>query len=168
MGREYDITRDLTRTMKHYGEVKIVTLRETPPGEVLDEPEKVVAYYRRHVMPLPEYRPEQEQLHVIMLNTRRRCIGHTLVALGTLSDVTVHAREIFRAAIVAAAHAVVLVHNHPSGDPTPSTEDVRVTRKIQQAGAVLAIEVCDHLVISSAHRTGRKAWRSMRELGQMQ
>ena len=94
-----------------------------------------------------------------MPHTRRRVKGHHLVSIGTLDSVLVHAREVFRVAIVASAHAIVLLHNHPSGDPSPSEADIRVTRELTRAGQLLKIEVLDHIVI------GRPGHRSLREMG---
>ncbi len=75
---------------------------------------------------------------------------HVLVSTGTLDTLLVHAREVFRAAIVAAASAVVLMHNHPSGEPEPSEADIRVTRDLIRAGQLLKIEVLDHVIVGAA------------------
>lgn len=132
-----------------WGECRLVTLRETPPDYVADTPDGIAEYYRTSIATGPEFRPEQEGFWVIMLNTRRRVLGHVLVSIGTVDQVLVHAREVFRPAIVGNAHAVVLVHNHPSGDPSPSDADIRVTREIREAGKILKIEVLDHLIMAS-------------------
>jgi DNA repair protein RadC len=82
-----------------------------------------------------------------------------LVSTGTLDTLHVHAREVFRAAIIAAAHSIVLVHNHPSGDPSPSEADIRVTQELARAGQLLKLELLDHLVI------GHDTHASLREMG---
>ena len=95
-------------------EYKVVALRDCPLPEHLlkcDTPEHAADYWRRIISTLPSYDPDKESFVVLLLTTRRHVKGHHLVATGTLNQVTVHAREVFRAAIVAAAHAVVLMHN---------------------------------------------------------
>jgi DNA repair protein RadC len=89
----------------------------------------------------------QEEFHVLLLNTQHAVIRELVVTRGTLDTSVVHPREVFRAAIAESAAAMVLVHNHPSGDPTPSPEDVTVTRQLAQAGKLLGIAVLDHIVI---------------------
>ncbi len=87
---------------------------------------------------------------VILVNTRRRIIGHHLVATGTLDTILVHPREIFRAAvIIGRAAALILAHNHPSGDSTPSEADIKVTRDLIRAGQLIKIEVLDHVIVLS-------------------
>lgn len=143
-------------------EWKIVPLRDCvrPYGEsVCDRPELAAEYWRRNVETAPHFNPSCECFVVLLLNTRRRIIGHHLIAIGLLDQVLVHAREVFRAAIIAAAHAVILMHNHPSGDPTPSDADIKITRDLIRAGQLLKIEVCDHLVV------GHGQHKSLRSLG---
>jgi len=91
---------------------------------------------------------DQEEMHVILLDTRNRVLGIQAVYKGSLNSSVVRVGEIFRAAIEAPAAAVIVAHNHPSGDPTPSPEDVNVTRQLVKAGKLLDIEVLDHVVIS--------------------
>lgn len=161
-----------------WGECHVVTLRETPGDYMADTSQGVAEYYREHIQGRPEFRPEQEGVWVLLLNTRFRVIGHTLVALGVLDQAIMHPREVFRAAIVGAAHSVVLVHNHPSGDVTPSDADIRETRRIREAGKILKIDVLDHLIMASnepwkgperipadgpAH--GAPRWASLRAMG---
>jgi len=83
------------------------------------------------------------------LNTRRRIKGHQLISIGTQDTILVHAREVFRLAVMTAANAIVLAHNHPSGDSTPSNADIKVTRDLIRGGQLLKIEVLDHVVILS-------------------
>ena len=91
---------------------------------------------------------DQEEMHVILLDTRNRVLGIQAVYKGSLNSSVVRVGEIFRAAIEAPAAAVIIAHNHPSGDPAPSPEDVNVTRQLVKAGKLLDIEVLDHVVIS--------------------
>ena len=106
----------------------------------------------------------QECFQVLCLNTKNQVLDRILVSLGLVDASLVHPREVFRSAIVAGACAVVLVHNHPSGDPTPSAEDVRVTRQLVQAGEILDIKVLDHVIIGQPG-AGGPGWCSMREEG---
>ena len=103
----------------------------------------------------------QEMFVVITLDTRNGMIARHLVTLGLLSYVPVSPREIFRPAIADSAAAIVLVHNHPSGDATPSSEDLRITRQMIDAGRVLGVPVMDHVVIGR----GDIPFLSLREKG---
>lgn len=143
-------------------EFKVVALRDCPVPEEMklcDEPDKVADYWRLHIATNPYFNPECECLIVLLLNTRRRVKGHQLVTIGTMDTLLVHAREVFRGAIIAAASAIVLMHIHPSGDPTPSEADIKVTRDLIRAGQLIKIEVLDHVIMANP---GRK---SLRELG---
>ncbi|PYJ03026.1 MAG: hypothetical protein DME25_13855 [Verrucomicrobia bacterium] len=107
-----------------------------------------------------------EVFQVLLLNTRRRLIGKPVkIADGTLDTLLVHPREVFKAAIAANAAAVLLVHNHPSGDPTPSEADIKVTRDLIRAGQLLKIEVLDHVIIGRKTNEREKDYASLRELG---
>ena len=106
----------------------------------------------------------QEMLVVILLNTRNRIIDRVMVSLGIQDSSLVHPREVFRPAILKSAASVVLVHNHPSGDPTPSAEDIRVTRQLVQAGAIVGIQVLDHIIIGRPEGVS-KGYLSFRESG---
>lgn len=110
---------------------------------------------------------EVEHFQVLLLNTRRRLIRvePVPVSQGTLDTILVHPREVFKAAIAANAAALVLVHNHPSGDPTPSEADIRVTRDLIRAGQLLKIEVLDHVIIGRRTADRERDYVSLRELG---
>ncbi|MCA9872849.1 MAG: DNA repair protein RadC [Anaerolineales bacterium] len=90
---------------------------------------------------------EQEHLRLILLDTRNRVLGTPTIYVGSLNTSVVRVGELFRAAIRSNAAAVIVLHNHPSGDPSPSPEDVNVTRQLVQAGKLVDIEVLDHVVI---------------------
>jgi DNA repair protein RadC len=89
----------------------------------------------------------QEEFRVLMLNTQHAVLRELVITRGTLDTSLVHPREVFRATIAENAASVILVHNHPSGDPTPSPEDRAVTRQLAEAGRLLGIPVLDHVVI---------------------
>jgi DNA repair protein RadC len=108
---------------------------------------------------------EVETFQAVLLNTRRRLLKVEEISHGTLDTILVHAREVFRAAITANAAALVLVHNHPSGDPTPSEADIKVTRDLIRAGQLLKIEVLDHVILGRVTQDRAKDYVSLRELG---
>jgi len=89
-----------------------------------------------------------EEFHVLLLNSQHRVLDDLTVTRGILDASLIHPREVFRPAIVGKASAIVLVHNHPSGDPTPSAEDRAVTRQMVEAGRAIGIRVLDHVVVS--------------------
>jgi DNA repair protein RadC len=127
---------------------------------VLDNPQNVVALVRAKNLV-----KNVETLQVLLLNTRKRLIRVEEVIDGTIDQLLVHPREVFKSAIAANAAAVVLVHNHPSGDPTPSEADIKVTRDLIRAGQLLKIEVIDHVIIGRASAERAKDYSSLRELG---
>ena len=90
----------------------------------------------------------QEEFHVVSLDVQLHVIGTHLISVGTLDRSLVHPREVFRPAIKDAAKSILLVHNHPSGDPTPSAEDIQVTRRLEEAGTTLGVPVLDHIVVA--------------------
>ena len=102
---------------------------------------------------------DQEHLRVINLDTRNRVINIEKLYIGSLNASTVRVGELFRPAIARNAASIIVLHNHPSGDPTPSPEDIALTRSIVQAGKLLDIAVLDHLVI------GQGRWVSLKERG---
>jgi DNA repair protein RadC len=143
-------------------EYKVTALRECPTPDAMqtcDTPDKIADYWHRHIVTHPYFDPERECFVAIMLNTRRRVKGHYLVSIGTMDTILVHPREVFRLAIMTAASGIVLAHQHPSGDATPSEADIKVTRDLIRAGQLLKIEVIDHLVI------GRPDFSSLRASG---
>lgn len=99
---------------------------------------------------------EQEELRVILLDTRNRVLGIVQVYRGSLNSSQVRVGELFKAAIRKNAAAIIVAHNHPSGDPAPSPDDVAITRAIVQAGKLLDLEVLDHLVIGSGRYVSMK------------
>ncbi len=94
-----------------------------------------------------------EEFHVLLLNTQNEILRDLQVTRGTLDASLVHPREVFRPAITAAAAGVILVHNHPSGDPTPSAEDRAVTHQLRAAGQLIGIEVLDHIIVGEGRYT---------------
>ena len=147
-------------------EFKLVPMRETAPPQTRplgDTPEAIHDYWRQQVETSPAYYPTTEQAVVFFLNTRRRITGHAFAATGTLDTILIHPREIFHAAILANAAAIVLAHNHPSGDATPSEADIKVTRDLIRAGQLLKIELLDSIVIG--HHAATHPFVSLRAAG---
>jgi len=103
----------------------------------------------------------REHFGIVMLDVRHRALGVLSVSVGCLTASLVHPREVFGPALVGKAASVILWHNHPSGDPEPSTEDLAITRKLAAGGVVLGIEVVDHLIIG----TGSGRFVSLKERG---
>ena len=131
--------------------------RESP---VLDTPTAIAALLRDELALF-----ETERFFVLLLTTRRRLIRVVEITKGLLDTVLVHAREVFRPAILGNAHAIVLAHNHPGGDPQPSEADIRITRDLIRGGHLLRIEVLDHLVIGRPSQDRPRDYCSLRELG---
>jgi DNA repair protein RadC len=148
--------------MKQPQEYKVISLRECPTPESLhicDTPEQAAEYWRLHIATHPYFNAELECLAVLLLNTRRRVKGHQLLTLGTMDTLLVSPVTVFRGAVIASAAALVLAHNHPSGDPTPSEADIKVTRDLLRAGQLLKIEVLDHVILGAGRHL------SLRQLG---
>jgi DNA repair protein RadC len=93
---------------------------------------------------------KKEYLLAFFLNARHQLIAREVISIGTLTASLAHPREIFAPAIGQAAAGVLLVHNHPSGDPSPSDEDIRLTKRIAQAGQIMGIELLDHLILAES------------------
>jgi len=127
---------------------------------VLDTPERIADLLREENRAY-----EVEYFQVVLLNTRRKLIRIEKISQGTLDTILVHPREVFKLAIAANAAALVLAHNHPSGDPSPSEADIKVTRDLIRAGQLLKIEVLDHVIIGRATLERPKDYASLRELG---
>jgi hypothetical protein len=141
-------------------EWKIVSLRECPtPADIqlCETPEQAAAYWKMHIAQHPYFNPECECLVVLILNTRRKIKGHYFVSIGTMDTILVHPREVFRLAIMASASAIALMHNHPSGESSPSEADIKVTRDLIRAGQLLKIDVVDHVVMGNANHTSLRA-----------
>lgn len=159
---QFDLLKPETNKLKSPKEWKLVALRDCPLPEhmqLCETPAQAADYWRTHIATAPHFDPERECFVVLLLNTRRKIRGHHFVSHGTLDTILVHPREVFRVAIVAAAAVIVLMHNHPSGDPTPSEADIKVTRDLIRAGQVLKMEVIDHVVMGADRQS------SLRELG---
>ena len=131
-----------------------------PEPPLLDNPQSIADLLRE------EMRVQTvETFYVVLMNVRRRLIKAVKISQGTIDTLHIHAREIFRPAIVYNAHSICLVHNHPSGNSSPSDADCKVTRDIIRAGQLLKIDVLDHVIIGLRTAENPKDYSSLRELG---
>jgi DNA repair protein RadC len=118
-------------------------IRASPERPQLKTPRQLAAYL------LPQYGAAAvEQFGLVLLDTKHRIIRTKIVSVGSLDATVVHPREVFREAAAASAAAIVLFHNHPSGDPTPSPDDLMLTTRMVSAGGIMGIEVLDHLILA--------------------
>lgn len=90
---------------------------------------------------------KRESFHIVMLDNKNRVINKSLISIGILNQSLVHPREIFKEAITNSAASIILVHNHPSGLPTPSTQDINITKRLYEVGNIIGIQVLDHVII---------------------
>ena len=106
---------------------------------------------------------DQEEFHALLLDTKNRLLRDELITIGLIDRSQVHAREVFRRAIRESCSRILLAHNHPSGDPTPSAQDIAATRSLHSAGEIVGIEVIDHIIIGTPDPRHPKAYVSMKE-----
>ena len=114
------------------------------------------------VKAVQDIRPEgREHFVSLYLNARRQLIEKAIISIGTLDGSLVHPREVLAPALQCSAAAIILVHNHPSGDPSPSSQDISLTRRLVEAGLIMGIEVLDHVIVA------RDSWISFKQIGEM-
>lgn len=131
--------------MRIYDHNIVATLVQEGPAVACNQAAKIVEYMKGA---FDEF-PEQEQVYVVALNRKNYAKGRTRITIGTATSALMHPREVFRYACLASATAIVLVHNHPSGDPAPSAADVQITRTIREAANILDITLLDHVIIGN-------------------
>ncbi len=137
---------------------EIETQPERPTGDlpIINCPEDVRRLLGPEMAPLA-----QEQLRALLLNTRNQVVGQRVIYQGNINSTIVRPAEVFRPAVIEAVPGIIISHNHPSGDPTPSPEDAAITRDIAQTGKLLGIELLDHVII------GGERFVSLKERGLM-
>ncbi len=113
---------------------------------ILNHPREVAAYLIEDMKDL-----RQEWFRVLLLNNRKQVMGYETISVGTLNASLVHPRDVFEKAIRKNASTIVLVHNHPSGNPSPSDEDRHLTKRLTEAGALMGIEVIDHVIVGNGN-----------------
>lgn len=130
------------RLMAAFALTKKLASAGTAENTVIRCPEDAYALMKNEAKLL-----DKEYFSTLLLNTKNHVIGKETISIGTLNASMVHPRELFKQAIRRSAAAVILVHNHPSGDPTPSKEDISLTKRLIEAGEIIGIDVLDHLVL---------------------
>lgn len=115
------------------------------PAQIIDRPQESV----RYMADVWDQFPEQEQCWIILLNSKLRPLGRQLLTVGTLKQTLVSPREVYRSALIGGAASVILLHNHPSGDPTPSSADQQITRQIVAAAGIVDVDFFDHIIVGS-------------------
>jgi DNA repair protein RadC len=133
--------------------------REQLHNAALDTPERILEYFGPQMAHLP-----QEQVVVATVDTRLKHLGTTLVSMGTVNESNAHPREILRPVITRGASGFILIHNHPSGDPSPSRSDESTTRRLVEAANLMQVRFIDHIIIGKPS-PGRTAYYSFREAG---
>jgi len=132
-----------------------LTLADRP---VVRNPEDVARLLADHLQGV-----DRENFVSILLDTKNKVIGITTVSVGILDSSLVHPREVYKPAILCNAASLVVGHNHPSGDPSPSVEDTRITKRLHEAGEILGIDLLDHIVVGDGTEPLR--WVSLKERG---
>jgi DNA repair protein RadC len=127
-------------------EVAINYRSEKPLNDTLKGPESV-AHFVRTILP----DNSREHFIALYLNASHKVIAYSVVSTGTANATLVHPREVYQAAVLLGAIALIVSHNHPSGDVTPSSEDFKITRQLKEAGEILGIRLLDHLVVAEAN-----------------
>lgn len=154
---------DSVRDIKPRLEIKPATqlgrfIREVVQSYSVSSPAQAAQYLQENIF-IPFEQCKQEELWVLCLNTKNRITHDTMVYRGNVNSSVIRIAEIFRPAVLLAATAIIVSHNHPSGDSSPSPEDVQVTRSTVEVGDLLGIEVLDHIII------GEDRWVSLKERG---
>ena len=126
-------------------------LQKQPPPSTIHGPEDAAVYARQQLS-----METKEHFCILLLNTKNRVIGWHVISIGSLTASVVHPREVFAPAIVHHAASIILVHNHPSGDPSPSREDIAVTQRLVKAGKIVDIPPIDHIIIGSSNFVSMK------------
>lgn len=119
---------------------KVLEIKES---QIVETPEAVAKFASR----IGLHQQEQEHLIAVVLDTKNQIKGYYTVSIGLIDKSCAHAREVFRFSILLAASKVILLHNHPTGDTTPSRQDIATTKQLVQAGEVIGIQVIDHIIV---------------------
>ena len=162
--RKNSATKNVSVQTKTPAEFKVVRLRECPvDSPIIENPPQAVDFWRKHVTDASWFNADKECLVVFLLNVRKRLLGFELISLGTGDTILFHPREVLRLATFKNAKTIIVAHNHPSGDPSPSEADIQATRGLIRAAAQLEIELLDHVIIGNARQ--KNGYASLRELG---
>lgn len=129
---------------ENLGEFTVKSLRVAEESATCDDVTPAVEYYEKNIK--PTLQEDKESLILLVLNARMKIVGWNLVSVGGLCEAAAHPREIMRPLLIAAAHSFIIMHNHPSGDSTPSEADRRFTRRINEAAELMQINLRDHII----------------------
>ena len=140
----------LTSAKKYIGaQFKIARIGEPIPcGMKIDTPAQAFNYWNQFIKTKEWFDDMKEHLVVLTLNTRYESSGFSLISMGSLNESIAHPRDILRPVLISASYAFVLVHNHPSGDASPSEADHRLTRRICEAGTLMQVSMLDHVIVA--------------------
>lgn len=134
---------------KYINEVRVLRVAETAfsSAMLLDGPDKLFNFWREVVAKSVWYNPEVEHVVAVALNTKFKVLGFGLISIGSINETVCHPREVFRLGVALGAYTMIVMHNHPSGDPTMSTTDLNLLRRLRDSGKILAIDLMDFIVI---------------------
>ena len=144
--------------------INITTVKEDACAYNTDTPEALHRFWGDVIAAQPEHEPDKETVVVVMMNARLRPYAWHRVSLGSVNECPALPREIFRPVIASGAYGFALMHNHPSGDPSPSRADEAITRRINEASTLLQVRLIDHVIVGEPS-PGRQPYFSFRECG---
>lgn len=133
-------------------------------AHVMDDPTSAHEAWESIVATEPDHEPDKECVVVFCLDARLRPFSWHRVSLGSVSETSAHPREVLRPVIASAAHSFLMMHNHPSGDPAPSEDDIRITRRMIEAAELMQVRLMDHVIVGRPE-PGREPYYSFREAG---
>lgn len=145
--------------------VKVCRVGEALTAPKTDAPELCVQYWHQNIATRDWFDDRKEQLIVLLLNTRYNVEGYSLVSMGSVNESIAHPREVFRAAVASASYAIVVMHNHPSGDPSPSQADHSLTRRLHEGAELLQIKLLDHVIVGRRGDLSNTGYFSFKEAG---
>jgi DNA repair protein RadC len=151
-------------------EIKVLTVSEESAenynSDLLNSPEKAKEFFQSVIEKCSWFDPEKECFVVLILDRKNRIKTYNLISLGSQSGTFCGPREVFRAAIISAGAAIICIHNHPSGDPAPSANDISATRQLRECAKILDIALLDHIIIGKKENDPvNKGFYSFREAG---
>ena len=130
-------------------EIKVSRVRECP-GVICSQSENALDYWNKSIATADWFSGERENLVVLILNTKLHVIAHAIVSIGTVNETMCHPREVFRPAIAMNAYAIFVMHNHPTGDSSPSAADYKITQRLKEGAHILGITLIDHLIVGDS------------------
>jgi len=136
-------------------EFKVVSIRKFKATKLKGNAKDAAQYWRKNIE-TKHFNSEVENAAVLLLDTRGFITGHVMIGMGTLDEVIIHPRDVFRVAIIAGAHSIMLMHNHPTGDVSPSACDYEVTMQLSLCGRMLKVPLVDHVIVSGSKHTSVK------------